>query len=69
MVGDHLKQGTFANLGCGEFDPEADVNIPLGNYVVGGPGVLLGKPGAVAWTSDLSNLAAYDVLPRVSVSR
>jgi hypothetical protein len=67
MVSDHLKQGTFANLGCGEFDPSADVNIPLGNYVAGNRGVILGKTGVVAWTSDLSNLATYDILPRVSV--
>jgi hypothetical protein len=41
MVGDHLKDGTFLNLGCGAIDSWN--YIPLGFFVVNNPSNLFGR--------------------------
>ena len=60
MVTDHLKNGIFANLGCG--DVRSWNSIPLGRYVVGGSGVLLGKYRIRSTVAEMEELSRYSVL-------
>lgn len=60
MVTDHLKNGIFANLGCG--DVHSWNFIPLGRYVVGRGGLLLGKSKEWSTVDEMDDLSRYSVL-------
>lgn len=60
MVTDHLKNGIFANLGCG--DVRSWNFIPLGRYVVGKDGLLLGKSKVRSTVDEMDDLSRYSIL-------
>lgn len=60
MAKDHLKDGTFANLGCGAV--RSWNYIPLGRYVVGPRGRILGKKRELTTLSEMSDLANFQIL-------
>lgn len=60
MVGDHLKNGVFANLGCGAVNSWNF--IPLGKFVVSTKGLLLGKSKELTSLDEMSDLSKFRVL-------
>ncbi len=60
MVKDHLKNGVFANLGCGAVNSWNF--IPLGRFVVGSKGLLLGKSKELTSVHEMSDLTRFKVL-------
>lgn len=60
MVEGHLKNGVFANLGCGAV--HSFNFIPLGRYVVGSKGLLLGKSMELTTASEMSDLSRFKIL-------
>ena len=60
MVGDHLKGGTIANLGCGAM--HSWVKVPFGKYIAGSEATLLGKDKTMSFGREMSDLSRFDVL-------
>jgi hypothetical protein len=60
MVEGHLKKGVFANLGCGAM--HSWEYIPLGRFVIGSEGVLLGKSKELTSLSEMADIRNFQVL-------
>jgi hypothetical protein len=62
MTETHLKSGIFGNLGCGNLTSWRE--IPLGNFVVGDEGMLIGKRAQTTGLEDMVNLDAFSILAK-----
>ncbi len=63
MVGDHLKNGIFANVGCGGINSWS--RIPLGYFVVADHTMLRGYEAEYAHRDTLSDLSRLKPLKRI----